>query len=378
MDGERARRTRAPVEALLDALADLDRRDPARPRGRGLGCGRAVVDRCCASPRSRAGRCSPTRSRTCGCRAPIATYDPLLRVPGFADGHRPDVVLRIGGPPPTSRSCSGSTPSVDQVLVDPDGAWLDPQHAASGRMVADPELLLGALADAVDVTSRRGVGARVDRAGRTRRGAAIDGLDRRLGRAVRRTHRSRRRAPRHPTAASLVVASSMPVRDVESFAAPRDGVDVLANRGVNGIDGFVSTALGVAAVADGPDGRRCSATSASCTTATACSVPSTAASTPRSSCVDNGGGGIFSFLPQAELPEHFETLFGTPHGIDLGALGRGARHPGHRGRRRRRARAGGAAAVDTGGVRVVRVRTDRATNVTRHRDVWAAVADAVV
>ncbi len=81
----------------------------------------------------------------------IAAYDPLLRVPGFADGHAPDVVLRIGGP------------TTNKPLVQ----WLDavgrpgarrsrrcvarPAHAVSGRMVADPELLLGALADAVDV-----------------------------------------------------------------------------------------------------------------------------------------------------------------------------------------------------------------------------------
>ena len=96
---------------------------------------------------------------------------------------------------------------------------------------------------------------------------------------------------------------------------------MLANRGVNGIDGFVSTVLGVAAGADGPDGRRCSATSASSTTPTGCSAP------PRGVdamfvVVDNDGGGIFSFLPQADLPEHFETLFGTPHGVDLAEVAR--------------------------------------------------------
>jgi 2-succinyl-5-enolpyruvyl-6-hydroxy-3-cyclohexene-1-carboxylate synthase len=93
--------------------------------------------------------------------------------------------------------------------------------------------------------------------------------------------------------------------------------------------------------------------------------------------VDNDGGGIFSFLPQADLPEHFESVFGTPHGIDLAALARVHGIPV----------TPVTAAVDVpiavsdsvaaGGVRVVLVHTDRATNVTRHREVWAAVAGAV-
>ena len=91
--------------------------------------------------------------------------------------------------------------------------------------------------------------------------------------------------------------------------------------------------------------------------------------------VDNGGGGIFSFLPQAELPEHFETLFGTPQPVDLGALAAVHGLPVDRGRRRRGLGPALHAAVDAGGVQVVRVRTDRAANVTRHREVWAAVAD---
>ena len=114
----------------------------------------------------------------------------------------------------------------------------------------------------------------------------------------------------------------MPVRDVESFAAPRDGITVHANRGVNGIDGFVSTALGIAAGAATGRRSRCSATCASCTTQRAARR-----GRPRLDAtfvvVDNDGGGIFSFLPQAELPEHFETLFGTPQPRRPRRAGRG-------------------------------------------------------
>jgi len=88
-------------------------------------------------------------------------------------------------------------------------------------------------------------------------------------------------------------------------------------------------------------------------------------------------GGIFSFLPQAELTEHFETLFGTPQPVDIGALAAVHGVPVTEVGTGDELEPALLAAVDTGGVGVVRVRTDRETNVTRHRDVWAAVADAL-
>ena len=104
------RRARAPSVAMLDALAHLVRRPSAGPGGRRMGCRRAAVDRARASPRPPAGRCSPTRSRTCGCRARSPPTTRLLRVPAFADAHRPDVVLRVGGAADQQgRRGSGST-----------------------------------------------------------------------------------------------------------------------------------------------------------------------------------------------------------------------------------------------------------------------------
>jgi 2-succinyl-5-enolpyruvyl-6-hydroxy-3-cyclohexene-1-carboxylate synthase len=304
----------------------------------------------------------------------IAAYDPLLRVPGFADGHTPDVVLRIGGPTTNKPLVQWLDPSVDQVLVDPDGAWLDPQHAASGRMVADPELLLGALADAVDVMVDEEwvrTWADADVAARAEIDALIDGWDSPFeGRIARDVVRAA------PPGAALVIASSMPVRDVESFAPARDEVTFHANRGVNGIDGFVSTALGIAAGADGPTvallGDLCFLHDTNgLLGANDRGVDATFV------VVDNGGGGIFSFLPQAELPEHFETLFGTPQSVDLGALAAAHGIPVTEVGDAAGFEPALVAAVDAGGVQVVRVRTDRAANVTRHREVWAAVEDSL-
>jgi 2-succinyl-5-enolpyruvyl-6-hydroxy-3-cyclohexene-1-carboxylate synthase len=304
----------------------------------------------------------------------VAAYDPLLRMPGFADAHQPDVVLRIGGPTTNKPLVQWLDASVDQVLVDPDDAWLDPLHGVSGRMVADPELLLGALADAVDVMVDEEwvrAWADADAAARAAIDALVDGWPEPFeGRIARDVVRAA------PSDASLVVASSMPVRDVESFAGARDGLTFHANRGANGIDGFVSTALGVAAASDGPTiallGDLCFLHDANgLLGAVERGVDATFV------VVDNGGGGIFSFLPQAELPEHFETLFGTPQPVDVGALAALNGIPVGEVATADDLAPMVVAAVDGGGVQVVRVRTDRETNVTRHREVWAAVADAL-
>jgi 2-succinyl-5-enolpyruvyl-6-hydroxy-3-cyclohexene-1-carboxylate synthase len=310
-----------------------------------------------------------------GLRVPgtVSTYDPLLRDESFAAAHRPDVVVRIGGPLSNKVATRWLGDDVAQVLVDPDRAWLDPRHAAAEHLEADPELLLATLADAIDVPVDEewtGAWRRADEAARLAIDALLASWDEPFeGRIARDVYAA------VPTDGALVVASSMPVRDVESFAAPRDALHVYANRGVNGIDGFVSTALGVAAGREGSTvallgdlcflhdvngllgaGRR--------------DVDLTLV------VVDNDGGGIFSFLPQAELPDHFESLFGTPHGVDLGAVAR------LHGIDTVEVSAAGDVVpavercVDAGGVQVVLVRTDRADNVVRHREVWAAVSAA--
>ena len=134
------------------------------------------------------------------------------------------------------------------------------------------------------------------------------------------------------TGATLLVAASMPIRDLEWYAeANPTPPRVLSNRGANGIDGVVSTALGVAASGSGPGAR----TVALMGDLTFLHDVSGLVNLPESSCtfvvLDNGGGGIFSFLPQATSvePAVFEQLFGTPPTSDIGAVARGFGLPVH-------------------------------------------------
>lgn len=120
-----------------------------------------------------------------------------------------------------------------------------------------------------------------------------------------------------PEGANLFVGNSMPIRDLDSFFQNnRKSIRVLANRGANGIDGTISTALGAAAVYPEPlylvlgdltffhDLNGLLA-------AKLYSIDITII------VINNNGGGIFSFLPQAQHPKHFELLFGTPLDLDF-------------------------------------------------------------
>ena len=380
-------RRHEPDEETLDHVADLVRR--ARCGALVAGWGAGVEPGTAARFAAVAGwpvLADPLSGVRAGAYA-ISTYDALLRVPTFAASHRPDLVIRVGAPL-TSKAANGwLAPDVAQVLVDPDGAWLDPRHAAAERFAVDADALLRGvttrlLADG-DASHGRGGGGWIgawesaDSAAR----AVMDGLvdswmepfEGRIARDV---------VGALPDGATCVVASSMPVRDVESFAVPRAGIEILANRGVNGIDGFVSTVLGVAAGVRG----RAGTGPVVALLGDLCFLHDSNGLLGASQrgldatfvVVDNDGGGIFSFLPQADAaPDDFERLFGTPHGVDLAALA------GVHGVAVTEVEKAAdllpalAAAVRAGGVRVVLVRTDRATNVARHREIWTAVAAAI-
>src|SRR5262245_14580265 len=370
----RAPGTRAPSDGMREALAALVR---GTPRGLAVVGWGAGVEPATLIAFAESTGWPVLADPVSNLRVPatVSTYDPLLRSDPFAQAHRPDIVLRVGGGTSNKVTMQWLDPTIGQVLVDPDAAWLDPHHAASGRMLADAEPLMTALVgDVRGMAADQQWAASVRTVDASARRTIDDLLDRWSEPFEGRVARDVVAAV--PDGGTLVVASSMPVRDVESFAAPRTGLRFLANRGVNGIDGFVSTVLGVAAAGDTPTvalvGDLCFLHD----------VNGLLGARDRGVdvtfvVVDNDGGGIFSFLPQADLPEHFEQLFGTPHGIDLAALAAVHGIPVDE-----ITTASGLVpavdrALDAGGVRVVLVRTDRATNVMRHREVWSAVAAAL-
>ncbi|HZQ28660.1 MAG TPA: 2-succinyl-5-enolpyruvyl-6-hydroxy-3-cyclohexene-1-carboxylic-acid synthase [Acidimicrobiales bacterium] len=296
-----------------------------------------------------------------GCRVPsratVAAADGILRTRSF----QPDIVVRFGGPwasKVVNQWLGGC--GAEQWLVDPHGRWRDPERVVSrvvGGVVpgkAAPAGWLDEWAAAEDAAQ-----AAFDRVLARHPEPTEPGLARTLLASV-------------PDGSAVVVSSSMPVRDVEWYARPRDGVRVLANRGANGIDGVLSTALGVAAGAGGPT----FALVGDLAFVHDVGALGLAARRPDLACtfvvVDNDGGGIFSFLPQARAlaAERFEALFGTPHGLDLAAVAGGFGLPVV-------PLDEALAAAASPGPRVVHVRTDRAANVAVHDELHAAVAAAL-
>jgi 2-succinyl-5-enolpyruvyl-6-hydroxy-3-cyclohexene-1-carboxylate synthase len=117
---------------------------------------------------------------------------------------------------------------------------------------------------------------------------------------------------------AVFIASSRPIRDLESFAAARTGIETFANRGLAGIDGNISTALGIATARE-------SATAIIGDLAFLHDLTGLVGNTSanlRIIAINNDGGGIFSTLPQAGVAG-FETVFGTPHGLDLTKIATG-------------------------------------------------------
>jgi 2-succinyl-5-enolpyruvyl-6-hydroxy-3-cyclohexene-1-carboxylate synthase len=169
----------------------------------------------------------------------------------------------------------------------------------------------------------------------------------------------------------------MPIRDLDSFAgAPRGDLDVLANRGANGIDGFLSVSAGAAIAA----GHRVTAIAGDLSVlhdATALAeiarldIPVTVVA------LNNDGGGIFHFLSQASEvdDERFEQVFGTPHGLSLVAVSEAFGIPARRIEAEEELRDAVRAPGD--GPLLVELHTDRTENVAVHERLRAAAAQAL-
>jgi len=299
----------------------------------------------------------------------VAHLDAILRSEVARAALRPEVVLRLGGPPASRVVNEWLAASGAELVVVTDVGWSDPDGVAHLVVRAAPKAVVATLLPQV-------IGTPIGMWLTHWQAAAEAAADVVAATAAGEPAVARDLVAALPGGAQLVVSSSMPVRDVERYAAPRPGLRVLANRGANGIDGVVSTAVG-AALNGAPTALLIGDVaflhdSNGLLGAAQRGVDLVAV------VVDNDGGGIFSFLPQAtSLPgDRFERLFGTPHGLDLVALasayGIEARAVGEED-----VTTAVTEAVDKGGVHVLVVRTDRPANVEIHRRIDDAVAAAV-
>jgi len=315
-----------------------------------------------------------------GCRvehpAVVTTADQVLRHEATAERLRPEVVVRLGGLH-ASRVLnewidrSGAT----QVGVDRFGLVPDPNHVLGRSFPADPAEVCGQLAS----SRAEPAPAEWTTWWRTAHAAARGALDGalRTGGAISEPVAAIEALAAVPDGGVLVASSSMPVRDLEWFAPAQDGVRVLSNRGANGIDGVTSTAVGVALT--GAPTVLLIGDVAFLHDTNALIGANRRGVNLTIVVIDNDGGGIFSFLPQADVldREQFEQLFGTPHGLDLVAVSLAHGVAAERVTSRAGLQAALSGAGLRGGTRVVVVQSDRAQNVAAHRALTAAVAAAL-
>jgi 2-succinyl-5-enolpyruvyl-6-hydroxy-3-cyclohexene-1-carboxylate synthase len=257
---------------------------------------------------------------TSGLRRPgwtLAAGQALIGSAGFLERHRPDVVLQIGATPTTRASQAFVSAAQRLLVVDLFHPDPDPEGRASWRLAANPDRLARSLADRrIEPAPEGWLASWQDADERARRAmdVVLDATDEpaelRLARDL---------AASVPEDGTLFVGNSTPIRDLDIAMAPRDGLQVLANRGASGIDGLVSTALGIATAGTGPtvaligdlsllydagallwNGQRL--------------PPDLVLVVP-----NNRGGAIFGSLGQRDLPER-DRLFVTPQDVDLAAL----------------------------------------------------------
>lgn len=331
---------------------------------------------------------------------PIASYDAFLRSEQFKTQYEPQLVLRFGAMPtskPLLLYLKQHAGVCRQIILDEYNSWEEPTQLATRIIYAEAKSFCQELTDTLEYLDNSSIDKerwrvlkgrhiqpervnwmeawqKADEVTRQTLSTAINDLpDLFEGRVFSEL------AGLLSGGALLYTGNSMPVRDMDTFFCPyASNVYCLGNRGANGIDGVISSALGASAAGD--------------STKPAVLVIGDlsffhdlngllAARLHRLNLaivlVNNNGGGIFSFLPQATYPEHFEQLFGTPTGLDFrpvvemygGTCTRIADWEAFRDALRD--------AFASGGLHVIEVPTERESNVAMHRQLWQVVDKAL-
>lgn len=251
--------------------------------------------------------------RVCESNVVIA-FDSILRHAPFSDSQIPDVVLRVGEPPASKVTAQWlARHDIRMVQISETEMIVDPDHRMLHTFIAPVAELFSALSTVV---------APVDSSW----SATWNAAETIAQSAISEWTSQNWSEPTHARALTdallpgthLVVSSSMPIRDVEWFGTVTPDVTVHSNRGTNGIDGVISTAIGIAGSTKAP--------TVVFVGDVACLHDSNGLLGLMQRNVDvkvvvtnNDGGSIFSFLPQATqvTTDTFELLYGTPHGVSF-------------------------------------------------------------
>ncbi|HEY8992012.1 MAG TPA: thiamine pyrophosphate-dependent enzyme, partial [Luteolibacter sp.] len=313
---------------------------------------------------------SPARLRSGDAGTVVAAYDAILRDPRAAAALRPEFVVVLGEVP-TSKALRAWLASMDAetvyVTAKPDNR--DSLHARARTLVARPEEV-ESLPLAFEPAPREWTAAwaKAEAAAQAVLARVADEptFEGAFTRMITETLTS---------AQALFVASSMPVRDLEYLAPVRtDGPRVLANRGANGIDGTLSTALGVAH--GGAPTVLLTGDLALLHDTNGFLVAAKLKGSLTVVVINNNGGGIFGHLPVAKFNPPFEEYWATPQTVEFSKLCAAYGVPHTQAATPEALRERLKSQVGEPGVRVIEVRTDRTKDAATRQRLFAEAARA--
>lgn len=245
----------------------------------------------------------------------VDTYDTFLRNEEAKSTLKPDIIIRFGAMP-ISKTLSiflKENSHSQQYVIDGGGGWRDPNALTTEMIYCDEVIFCESIQEKVatrNPSDYLGKWQRLNNHTKHHVSLLNEGSELNEGKLFYKL------STLLPYESTLFVGNSMPIRDLDSFFHFNDkSVRIIANRGANGIDGIVSTALGAATIlqpmylviGDLTFFHDLNGLIA----AKIHNIPI------HIFLINNNGGGIFSFLPQAAQPKHFERLFGTPLDIDF-------------------------------------------------------------
>ncbi|MCH1625438.1 2-succinyl-5-enolpyruvyl-6-hydroxy-3-cyclohexene-1-carboxylic-acid synthase [Fredinandcohnia quinoae] len=302
----------------------------------------------------------------------IDGYDTILRNPEFCDVYNPELIIRFGAMPVSKALMQyiQKQPKATQIVVDGDGGWREPTLTATEMVYCDEVEFCNTL---IKMTTEK------DRSDWVDTWVHINNIVKESSSSIedeqslfegRVFTELQEIIPRDAT---LFVGNSMPIRDLDTFFTNNEKqLKIMGNRGANGIDGIVSTALGVSSqnphtilvIGDLSFYHDLNGLLAAKQHHLDITIV----------IINNDGGGIFSFLPQSAEEKHFEALFGTPIGLDYehvvnmygGTFNRVKNWEGFRTAINN--------SITSKGLSVVEVKTDRKENVAIHRKMWSKVS----
>jgi 2-succinyl-5-enolpyruvyl-6-hydroxy-3-cyclohexene-1-carboxylate synthase len=302
----------------------------------------------------------------------IDSYDSFLRTEVVTKSLEPDIVIRFGAMP-VSKALSlylKHFHNLEQWVIDEGGQWLDPIGKATEMIHCSSVSFCKNLID--DERSESGASEWLEK---------WKSLNERTKNCItdsRSTDMSEGEAVGNlmewlPDSSTLFVSNSMPIRDVDTyFLNTNKQINVLANRGANGIDGVVSTALGVSTskkpafllIGDLAFFHDMNGLLAGKMYDLNLKII----------VLNNNGGGIFSYLPQAKEDKHFENLFGTPMDLEFSALSTLYDADYHKAIEMDEFSGAFKKSCQHSGLSIIEVVTNRIKNTEQHRNLWNLVS----